>query len=175
MSADTTNDNDMVKLGRISGVFGVKVWLKVHSDTEPRENILNYSPWSLLIGGQWQLRKVLAGRLHGKGLVVQLEGCDDRDLAATLVKTEIAIPRAQLPNAGSGEVYWQDLQGLQVSTQEAVDLGKIVSLMETGANDVLVIKAEDGQERLVPFIRDSVVTDINLEAGTMTVDWDPDF
>lgn len=173
MNTDTTDD--MVKLGRISGVFGVKGWLKVHSDTEPRENILNYSPWYLSIGGQWQLRKVLAGRIHGKGLVVQLEGCDDRDLAATLVRTEIAITREQLPEANPGEFYWQDLIGLQVSTLNAVELGKVTSLMETGANDVLVVKAEDGQERLVPFIRDSVVTDINLEAGTMTVDWDPDF
>jgi len=173
MSADTTGD--MVKLGRISGVFGVKGWLKVHSDTEPRENILNYSPWYLSIGGQWQPRKVLTGRVHGKGLVVQLEGCDDRDLAATLVRTEIAITRTQLPAASPGEYYWYDLQGLQVSTLDAVELGKVTSLMETGANDVLVIKAEDGQERLVPFIRDSVVTDINLEAGTITVDWDPDF
>ena len=173
MSADTTDD--MVKLGRISGVFGVKGWLKVHSDTEPRENILSYSPWYLSIGGQWQSRKVLSGRVHGKGLVVQLEGCDDRDLAATLVRTEIAITRAQLPEASPGEFYWQDLLGLQVLTLDAVDLGNVTSLMETGANDVLVIKAKDGQERLVPFIRDSIITDINLAAGTITVDWDPDF
>lgn len=173
MSTETTGN--MVKVGRISGVFGVKGWLKVHSDTEPRENILSYSPWYLYLDGQWQTRKLLAGRIHGKGLVVQLEGCDDRDLAATLVRTEIAITREQLPKAQPGEVYWVDLQGLRVSTLDAVDLGKVTGLMETGANDVLVIKAEDGQERLVPFIRDSVVTDINLEAGTMTVDWDPDF
>lgn len=173
MNADTTDE--MVKLGRISGVFGVKGWMKVYSHTEPRENILHYSPWYLYIGGQWQPRKLLASRVHGKGLVVQLEGCDDRDMAATLVRTEIAITRAQLPEVNPGEVYWHDLQGLQVLTLDGVDLGKVTRLMETGANDVLVVKAEDGQERLVPFIRDSVVTDINLEAGTMTVDWDPDF
>jgi 16S rRNA processing protein RimM len=173
MSADATDN--MVKLGRISGVFGVKGWLKVHSDTEPRENILNYSPWYLSIGGQWQPRKVLAGRVHGKGLVAQLDGCEDRDQAAMLVRSEIAIPRAQLPETSPGEVYWHDLQGLQVFTLEAVDLGKVTSLMETGANDVLVVKAEDGRERLIPFIRGSVITDIDLQAGTMTVDWDPDF
>ena len=173
MSADTTKD--MVRLGRISGVFGVKGWLKVHSDTEPRENILNYSPWYLLINGQWQTRKVLAGRAHGKGLVVQLEGCDDRDQAATLVKTEIAITLEQLPKPEAGEYYWQDLTGLQVRTLNDADLGKVTSLMETGANDVLVVKAEDGRERLIPFIREQVVTQVDLEAGTMTVDWDPEF
>ena len=173
MGADTTND--MVILGRISGVFGVKGWMKVHSDTEPRENILNYSPWYLLINGQWQARKVLTGRVHGKGLVVQLEGCDDRDLAATLVKTKIATTRENLPKPAPGEYYWRDLEGLQVRTLDAVDLGKVTSLMETGANDVLVVKAEDGQERLIPFIRDSVITHVDLQAGTMTVDWDPEF
>jgi 16S rRNA processing protein RimM len=107
--------------------------------------------------------------------VAQLDGCEDRDQAAMLVRSEIAIPRAQLPETGPGEVYWHDLQGLQVFTLEAVDLGKVTSLMETGANDVLVVKAEDGRERLIPFIRGSVITDIDLQAGTMTVDWDPDF
>lgn len=173
MTTDTTND--MVKLGRISGVFGVKGWLKVHSDTEPRENILNYSPWYLLINGQWQPRKVLAGRVHNKGLVVQLEGCDDRDLAATLVRTEIAITLEQLPRPEAGEYYWRDLTGLQVKTLDGVDLGKITNLMETGANDVLVVKAGDGRERLIPFIREQVVTHVDLQAGTMTVDWDPEF
>ncbi|MEJ2140993.1 MAG: ribosome maturation factor RimM [Gammaproteobacteria bacterium] len=173
MNADTTQD--MVKLGYISGVFGVKGWVKVYSDTEPRENILNYSPWYLYISGQWQARKVLAGRLHNKGLVVQLEGCNDRDLAATLVKTEIAITRDQLPRPAPGEYYWQDLIGLQVMTEDEVNLGKITDLMETGANDVLVVKAENGRERLIPFIRDDVVTQIDLETGTMRVDWDPEF
>jgi 16S rRNA processing protein RimM len=173
MSADTTND--MVKLGRISGVFGVKGWMKVYSDTEPRENILNYSPWYLYINGQWQARKVIAGRVHSKGLVVQLEGCEDRDLAATLVKTEIAITREQLPRPAAGEYYWQDLTGLQVQTLNGVALGKITNLMETGANDVLVVEAEDGRERLIPFIREQVVTHVDLQAGTMTVDWDPEF
>jgi 16S rRNA processing protein RimM len=173
MSTDATND--MVKLGRISGVFGVKGWVKVYSDTEPRENILNYSPWYLLINGQWQAQKVLAGRVHNKGLVVHLEGCDDRDLAATLVRSDIAITQAQLPKPEAGEYYWRDLQGLQVLTLDAVNLGKVTNLMETGANDVLVVKDEDGRERLIPFIREQVVTHIDLEAGTMTVDWDPEF
>ena len=173
MSADTTNE--MVKLGRISGEFGVKGWVKVYSYTEPRENILNYSPWYLYINGQWQPRKVIAGRVHNKGLVVQLEGCDDRDLAATLVKTEVAITREQLPKPQVGEYYWQDLIGLQVQTLEGVELGKITRLMETGANDVLVVKAEDGRERLIPFIRDDVITQVDLQAGTMVVDWDPEF
>lgn len=173
MSSDTAND--MVRLGYISGVFGVKGWLKVYSDTEPRENILNYTPWYLYIDGQWQARKVLAGRPHSKGIVVQLEGCDDRDRAATLVKTQIAITRDQLPEPAAGEYYWQDLKGLQVVTLDEVNLGKVTNLMETGANDVLVVKAEDGRERLIPFIREDVVTHIDLETGTMTVDWDPEF
>ena len=110
-----------------------------------------------------------------KGIVVQLEGCDDRDRAATLVKTQIAITRDQLPEPAAGEYYWQDLKGLQVVTLDEVNLGKVTNLMETGANDVLVVKAEDGRERLIPFIREDVVTHIDLETGTMTVDWDPEF
>ena len=91
------------------------------------------------------------------------------------MKTEIAINREQLPRPEAGEYYWQDLTGLQVRTVNDVDLGKVTGLMETGANDVLVVKAEDGRERLIPFIREQVVTQVDLEAGTMTVDWDPEF
>ena len=172
-----TTDPDMILLGRVSGLFGVKGWIKVYSDTEPRDNILNYSPWYLQCEGEWQPFKVIAGKPHGKGIVAHLANCPNRDAAAELIGSTIAIRRDQLPAAGEDEYYWSDLRGLKVTTTQGVELGQVVNLMETGANDVLVVRetGEAGRERLIPFIRHQVIRDIDLEDGILTVDWDPEF
>jgi len=161
----------MLVLGRISGVFGVRGWVRIFSETEPRDNILNYSPWYL--GASRTARKVAAGRLHGKSLVARVEGCDDRDCAADLVGQVIAVRRDQLPPPRVDEFYWADLEGLNVETLDGVLLGRVGRLFATAANDVLVIEGE--RERLVPFVWAQVVKDVDFERGRMLVDWDPEF
>lgn len=160
-----------VVLGRISGVYGVRGWLKVFSETEPREGILGYSRW--LIGAGREPRRVLEGRRHGKGVVVRLEGCTDRDQAVLLVGAEIAVSRDDLPPASADELYWADLEGLAVVTIEGLALGTVDHLFSTGVNDVLVVAGD--RERLIPFAWDDVIRAVDLEAGRIEVDWDPDF
>ena len=173
----TTAEGDeqrFVTLGRISGVHGVQGWVRVHSDTSPRENIVNYSPWHLIREGRRESRKVNAGRRQGKAVVAKLEGCNDRDAAEELVGALISIPRSALPDTTvPGEYYWADLVGLRVETVDGVELGRIEQLFETGSNDVIVVQGD--KERLVPYIWEQVVRDVDLEAGVMRVDWDPEF
>lgn len=170
-------DPGMILLGRVSGLFGVKGWIKVYSDTEPRDNILNYSPWYLRQQDGWQPYEIIAGKPHGKGIVAQLANCHDRDAAAELIGSTIAIRQDQLPAAGEDEYYWSELRGLKVITTLGIELGRVVSLMETGANDVLVVReaGEQGREHLIPFIRQQVIQKVDLENGQLTVDWDPEF
>jgi 16S rRNA processing protein RimM len=165
------SDSARIVVGRIAGVYGVRGWLKVISDTDPPDGILSYRPW-LLGGGSttWMVRE---GKRHGKGLVVCLEGCDDRDRAATLVGQEIAVVRDQLAPPSSDEPYWVDLEGLSVVNIEGVELGVIDHLFATGANDVIVVTGE--RERLLPFVWDDVVKDVDFEQRRMLVDWDPSF
>ncbi|GMR07756.1 MAG: ribosome maturation factor RimM [Gammaproteobacteria bacterium] len=165
--------SNMVVMGRISGVYGVRGWIKIFSDTDPRENILNYDPWYLKVDGKWQSFSLQGGKRHGKGVVAHLQGCDERDQALLLLNMEIAVQRQQLPAASENEFYWSDLVGLLVINQQGIELGKIDSLLETGANDVLVVKGD--RERLIPFIHDQVVKSVDVEQGQMMVDWDPDF
>ena len=162
-----------VLLGQLSSVYGVKGWIKVTSHTQPRENIFNYPEWLLKIGDNWQLTKVEQGRPHGKTLVVKLAGCDDRDQAQLLVNTKIAIYRSQLPPVATDEYYWSDLIGMQVITKDDQVLGVVDHLLETGANDVIVVKG--AHEYLVPYIREQVVISVDLETRIIRVDWDPDF
>ncbi len=157
-------------LGYICGVYGVQGWVKVFSHTKPIENIFEYSLWQIKSKGGWQPIKVLSSRKQGsKILVAQLEGITDRDQAHEYIRTEIAILKEQLPVAEEGEYYWVDLLGLAVSTVDGVALGYIDNILETGANDVLVVKGDT--ERLIPFVQGEFVKQVNLEQQLIIVDW----
>lgn len=169
-----SNPSHYVILGQVVGVFGVKGWVKIRSDTEPRANILQYTPWYLKQNDAWQTRRVAASQQQSKGLIVQFEGITDRDVAAQLVGCEIAVPREQLPAPGKDEYYWVDLIGLRVRNKQGEDLGKVTNLLETGANDVLVV--QDGElEHLIPYVTGYYVLKVDLEAGVIEVDWERDF
>ena len=103
---------------------------------------------------------------------------DDRDAAAQLKGSEIAISRAQLPALEEGDYYWHQLEGLSVYCGEEL-LGKIDHMLETGANDVMVVKpsedSRDSQERLIPWLQGSVVTSVDVPGSRVGVDWDLEF
>lgn len=167
-------DVDYINAGQISGVFGVKGSVKVFSHTDPRENILRYSPWLLKKNDQTRQIKVVSGQRQGLNVVASLEGIQDRDQAVELMGWDILIHKSQLPKPKQGEYYWLDLIGLEVKNLQDEYLGKVDHLLETGANDVLVVL--DGEtERLIPFLQSSTVLNIDLQAGVMIVDWDADF
>jgi 16S rRNA processing protein RimM len=165
--------DSLVIIGRVTGLYGIKGWVKVYSHTRPLNNILSYRPWYLQSADGWEERQLAEGRTQGKGIVARLAGYDDRDQATELLERDIAIKRSQLPRAEKGAYYWADLEGLRVFTLEGVELGVVDHLFETGANDVLVIQGE--RERLLPLLMDQVIKEVDLGAGLMRVDWDPEF
>ena len=161
-----------VVLGRISGVFGVKGWVKVFSFTEPKEAILDYDIWLLKRDDSWQTTAVEQGKTHGKSVIAKLEGVDDRDAATALMETDIAVSREAMPETKAGEYYWADLEGLKVVHRNGTELGTVSHLITTGANDVLVVSGD--QEKLIPFVMDEVVLDVDLDEGVISVDWEWD-
>jgi 16S rRNA processing protein RimM len=165
-------DSQPLILGRISGLYGVRGWIKVHSYTEPREAILKYGSWLLEQEGVWRETSVAEGRKQGKTVVARLDAVTDRDMAAAYVGTRIGVARTNLPETDSGEYYWADLEGLQVVHQDGRVLGKVAYLLATGANDVLVIQGD--QEIRVPFVIDDVIKDVDLASGIISVDWEWD-
>jgi len=137
------------------------------------EQLLAYSPWQLGRGSGWQPYVLEAGRAHGPGLVAKLARVEDREQARALVGANIAVERSQLPALTDDEYYWTDLVGLGVVTRDGRELGQVTGLMETGANDVLVVGGE--RERLIPYIPGQVVLRVDTRAGRIEVDWDPEF
>jgi 16S rRNA processing protein RimM len=162
---------ETVLLGRISGAYGIKGWLRIHSDTEPRGAIFDYQPW--LIGPTEKPTEIVQGRQQGKYLVAEFEGISDRDTAQSLAGQDIAVYRDQLPELAGFQYYWADLVGLTVFNQDGLELGTVRELIATGANDVMVVRGD--KERLIPFIKDMYVTRVDLAAQRVEVNWDPDF
>lgn len=164
---------ERVIVGRLGGPFGVKGWIWVHSHTRPAERLFDYPLWGLGESGHLREVTVEAAQPQGKGWIARLSGIADRDAAADLAGATVSVPRAMLPRAEEGAYYWVDLIGLRVMGIQGFDFGRVDSLMETGANDVLVVQGDE--ERLIPFVQPDVIQKIDLNAGVIEVDWDPDF
>lgn len=165
-----------IQLGAIQGVFGIKGWLKVFSFCRPKEQILDYSNWELRTPNNADVYELQEGKLHGNNIVAKLQNIDDRTQAETLVRAEIWVVKSELPDLREEEYYWFQLEGLTVITVDGEQLGQVKRMMETGANDVIVVQDEiDKQEFLIPYVREQVVKRVDLEKKTITVDWQKDY
>ena len=164
-------------VGRISGVYGVRGWLKVNSYTRPKENIFTYLPLMMQVNNAWQAIDLEETRQGGGGrLLVKMSGVDNPDEASGYIHCDLAVSREQLPPLTEGEFYWHDLIGLDVFNQDEISLGKVKKITETGANDVLVINGAGDSKAsiLIPLIMDVYVKQVDLIAKTMHVDWQID-
>ena len=135
-------------------------------------HIFSYQPW--LLGGGGREVSGAHGRPQGKGMIAALPGVADRDAAAALVGAEIRVWRSALPRSKRDEYYWADLEGMDVVTVEGVALGRVSHLFATGANDVMAV-TDGKRERLIPFVQKQFVHEVDMDAGRITVDWDPEF
>lgn len=152
------------------------------SFTSPEENIFSYMPWWLKTRHGVKQIELDGYEQRAGGLIVHIKGVDDRDQASSYTNVDIAVEKAQLPDLEAGDFYWFQLLGLEVSSHyqgEVYHLGEVQNLLETGANDVLVVKPSsqsiDGRERLVPYVPDTYVKQVDLAAGVIIVEWDPEF
>ncbi len=163
----------LVTLGRVSGLLGVKGWLKIFSYTDPRDSIVDFETWVLRIGNDEQTVELEGSRKHARTVAVKLKAIDDRDQAQTLVGADIAVERDALAPCQPGEFYWADLQGSAVVTVQGEPLGRLDYLFETGGHDVMVVIGD--RQRLIPFVQGKVVREVRLEQRLIVVDWDPTY
>lgn len=166
-------DNDLVVMGYVSGAFGVRGWIKVQASTEYADSLLDYPTWWMGKDGSWKSYTLEEGTLQPKALAAKLEDVDDRGQAEALRGYSIAVPRSEFPEPDEDEFYWTDLVGLEVFNKDGALLGKVQELMETGANDVLVV--HDGtRQRMIPFVA-AIVLEVDLEAKRIVADWELDY
>ncbi|WP_067566470.1 ribosome maturation factor RimM [Candidatus Doolittlea endobia] len=170
-----------IVVGTIGSAYGIHGWLRVTSSTDKAENIFNYQPWFIKKTDGWWLIDLESWKRNNQALIIKLKDIEDRETATLLTNCEIVIDASQLPNLeGSGEYYWKDLLKCQVITVSNYHLGKVIDLIETGSNDILIVKAnlKDAfgvQQRLIPFLDGQVIKRIDLATHVIEVDWDPSF
>tara|TARA_A100000171_G_scaffold51023_1_gene64057 strand:- start:6578 stop:7162 length:585 start_codon:yes stop_codon:yes gene_type:complete len=187
---------DSICLGRIGAPHGIKGWVKLISFTQPRENLLQYAKFSGQLDGRTIALKLDGSRPQGKGLVGHFTGYDTPEEARVLTHMELHVPSEVLPELDAGEFYWHQLTGLKVINQQQEFLGVIDRLLETGANDVLVVSpvrdsrgsgdsldgsdhsiggSIDDQERLIPWLPDQLDVKVDLDKQEVTLDWPSDY
>lgn len=171
MWSERETADELIRLGRIAGPHGVRGWVRIRSDTEPRNAILAYQPW--LIGPERVEMRVVEGASSGRSVLAALAGVNDRAVAEELTGREILVHRSQLPGLAPNQYYWADLVGSAVLTTDGVSLGELSGMMETGANDVMLVRGD--RERLIPFVLGRYVRKVDVAAKRIEVDWDPDF
>ena len=165
------NKDSRILIGKVSGCFGVKGWLKVFSYSDPRENITRYKSW--YVNGK--LYDNIQSKKHSKLIVAKLEGIEDKETAMTFIGQNIEIDVSQLEQLNDEHFYWRDLVGLNVTNTKGISFGKVKSLLETGTHDVIVIKGNKGdRERLIPFIMNNTIIKVDLNEKTIVVDWHED-
>ncbi len=165
-------NDEYVIVGKIGAPYGVKGWVKIQSFTDPLENILHYQPWySANKENQWQEIATESRQVHGQALMAKFTGINNPEEARLLTGKTIAIPRAQLPILKKDEYYWSDLQGLTVVNKEGKTIGTVTSLIETGSNDVLIVKGD--KEFAVPYLPGKSILSVDLEKREIHIDWEP--
>ena len=164
-------DDKKIYLGKITGVHGIKGWLKIQSYSSPPENILNYPSWIITNKGEEDFYSIEQGRKQNNKIVVKLEKIDDRNTAESLINSKIQILRSDLPKLSNENYYWSDLVGLSVLNSEETVIGKIESLIETGANDVMVIITLKDERILIPFVMHEIIKEVDIELNYVKVDW----
>ena len=173
-------------MGRIMAPYGIKGWVKVHTYTEDRATLLDYDAWwirpragSGQVSGTtndgWREYAVATSREHGATLIAQLAGVDDREAAATLKGADVGVLRSAVPAAADNEIYYADLVGLDVINRQGARLGRVSKVQDFGAHPVLCVQDTDGgAERMIPFVP-VYVDGVDVAAGRIDVDWQPDY
>ncbi|OHC69687.1 MAG: 16S rRNA processing protein RimM [Rhodocyclales bacterium GWA2_65_20] len=168
----------MVVLGRIVVPYGIAGWVKIHpfgDDPVAWKGMPSLWLGEAPEGADWSPLTLKELRFHGKSLIAKFEGVDDRSAAERLDGCYVAAPREALPANAENEFYWGDLVGLAVVNEEGEALGTVATLIEAGANQVLVVRDADGtRERLLPFVA-AVVKDVAVAAGRIRVAWGKDW
>lgn len=181
----------VVPVGTVGRAHGVRGWVRIRSDMDPPEDLLRHDTWLLNRAGRWTPAAVRSARTHGNAFVARFDGVEDRDTAIALAGLRLGLPRAALPALDDGQYYWVDLIGLEVRDEAGEPLGVVREMIETGANDVMVVRPGlpspsvgapgpspepdpgpiPAPDRIIPFLTGDVVREVDLDAGRIRVSW----
>ena len=162
-----------IVVAKVGAPFGLKGQLKLWSFTDPADNILSYKSWFIQLNrAPWKESKDFKISSLGDGFVIKFESHHTREEASLLTNALLGVSRSEFPEPDSGEYYWADLQGARVINEKGLQLGVVDYVLQTPANEVLVLKdTADAKQKLIPFI-DTYINNVDLSKKTIEVLWD---
>jgi 16S rRNA processing protein RimM len=165
-----------VVIGQIGAPYGVKGWMHVRSFLTSYSNLEGFSNWKVCLKSEEEskLIQVEKFKAHNDHYVAKLMNIEDRTTAASFTNWQIAIERDVLPELATGEYYCADLLGMAVYNKDGSNLGTVVDILATGANDVLIVR-NDSKENLIPYVMGTYILKVCLDRGEMQVAWDEGF
>jgi 16S rRNA processing protein RimM len=165
---------EIVVMGKVLVPFGINGWIKVYSFTEEKESFLAYKKKLFLSKDQksWLEVSVKAIKLRGKMIIAKISEIKDRTQAECYKDYLIGVPKSFLPQLEDGQYYWSDLIGCEMFNLQNISFGVVNTFIETGANDVIVVKGD--RERLVPYNKKTVLK-VDIKNSKIIVDWNEEF
>lgn len=162
---------DDICVGVISGAHGVRGAVRIKAFTAEPRSVFAYGPVSDESGERrFDLRfQPGAGAARGGQVIARIDGVADRAAAEALKGTRLHVPRSALPQPDADEFYHADLIGLEVESVDGGRLGRVRSVDDYGAGDMLTVDGEDGREIMLPFTR-SVVPEVDIAGGRIVAD-----
>ena len=154
-------------VGRIAGAHGVQCLIRINSYTEEPMDVAAYGPVTDEDGER--MFELEAKRMAKTQVLARIKGVMDRNAAEALRGVRLYVSRDVLPPPADDEFYWEDLVGLVAETVDGKPLGKVLSVQEFGAGEMLEIGKRRGGTTLVPFTRD-IVPQIDLQEGKLVID-----
>ena len=160
-------------MAKISSPYGVKGWVKIFSFTEKLDSLLAYKKFFLSKDQKnWLGKEVKEIKLHGKSIIVKFLEIDSRSEAENLKDYLIGVSKDLLPKLNKGQYYWNELIGFEVLNLKNISFGNVDTFIETGANDVIVVRGD--KERLIPYTSNTVLK-VDTGGEKIIVDWDEEF
>jgi 16S rRNA processing protein RimM len=171
----TKSSQALLIVGKVIGVYGVRGFLKIRSFTETPNQILRYAPWYLQLLEQEQCFSIEDQQWRPPQLLVKLKGLDSPEQSRCWLQADIAVPETCLPPLPSGEFYWWQLLQMQVINEEGITLGTVLEIIENPAHPLLLLKDTAGKTRLLPWVREKIIKEIDFENKTLKVAWQADW
>lgn len=159
-----------VLVAKVTKPHGIKGEIKVYSYSDDPESFEVYNSLVFVdtVSGSAQEIKLSRSRVQGSSAVLILAGVSNRNDAEDLVNCEVWVAEDQLPELADDEFYWNDYKGMDVYTDKGFHLGQVVSLMATGAHDILVVSGR-GHEYMIP-VKEEFLVEVNDAEGKIVID-----
>ena len=168
--------HDFVEIAKVGSTYKLDGDLNLYPLANSIENLLRYGAWYIKLPGSssWQLLEdeSVYKRADGK-VYIKLAGIDDINAAKQYVNALIGVPKSVLPQLADDEVYFVDIIGCDVVNQKDESFGRVIDVIETGANEVLICK-KDKSESLIPYVKQYILNE-DIKNKKIVVDWEYDY